>query len=924
MMNNLTSQIDYIFFFYGASFFVLGAVCMAILRHSFDYKKLPWVLLGFFGFIHAINEWMDMTAICLGDTEFFKLIRLIVLTSSYVCLLEFARRAHSKISGKHVGLGIYVLLFIFVMAGFLKGQTGVIVLIRYSLGFVGAIWTSILFFIFRGTKEKPLSGFLVFSLRTAGVAMFLYALVTGIVVPKASFFPANFINTESFFRLFHIPVQFLRAVFAFVISVSIAIYAINQSTAVFFREESDRKKKLMTIVSILVISAILFFFFLGWLAVESYGKRALVEETESRKLRVKVYSQFVHMVISKLEVVEALARSPSVVNNFSSNMSQANLDVVNERLDRFKISLDADVCYLMDRTGLTLASSNRNSPKSFVGKNYSFRPYFKEAIAGRHAVYLAKGVTSRERGIYVSYPIFDVKGENIIGVAAAKATLDNLGQYFKAYRYVFLVSPEGIIFVSSRPDWTFRSVRNLTPEDKERLRNSMQFGEGPWDNVGFEDKDDAAGMISFRGSRFFFVSGDVDGLPGWKILFMDDKSNVYPVRFMMILILLSFFLLISIILIFVFKVSLDALHISASEALYEALVEGSPDSISLFSKEGRCISINKNGLLMMGWEKEDCLGKLYEELWPEEHKAKVKQAVKAVMEGRQQTFEAVMPKPNGEFVANAVTLAPITEHTGRVKYFIAISRDVTQERRSRERLLYSSKMSTIGALATGVSHEFNNVLEIILGNAEMAYASRDIETMKKALKVIIDSSRRAAWVIKSMLDFSGKSSEIREFTDIAELMKQNLLLLNKVFEANDIVVETHFSHAPRVYCNPGQISQAFVNIMINARDAMRGLDKKKLTISIDYLQDAAEVMVSFQDTGMGISENIKNKLFGPFVTTKGLVGGGEDQQPGVGLGLFVAYGIVKQHDGNITVESEEGKGSKFTIFLPVFSGEMKP
>ena len=172
-----------------------------------------------------------------------------------------------------------------------------------------------------------------------------------------------------------------------------------------------------------------------------------------------------------------------------------------------------------------------------------------------------------------------------------------------------------------------------------------------------------------------------------------------------------------------------------------------------------------------------------------------------------------------------------------------------------------------------------------------------------------------------MLDFSCKSYDTRDRLDIADIIKQNLVLLDKVFEANNITLETQLKDVPRVYCNQGQLSQAFVNIMMNARDAMRGLPVKKLTITLDYDVDRSEVIVCFKDTGVGIKEELKSKIFGPFVTTKGILGGGDNKQPGVGLGLFVAYGIVKQHNGNITVESEEGKGAKFCITLPTFTEE---
>ncbi|HAJ57364.1 MAG TPA: hypothetical protein DCL35_06305 [Candidatus Omnitrophica bacterium] len=921
--NLLAGQMDYIFFCYGASFIFLGAVCHAILRCSPDAKKLPWFWLGLFGFAHGLNEWMDMVAVSLGDHFYFRVARLIVMVVSFVFLMEFARRGTSEAAGRHLGAGFYAWLFIVAAMGAWSGWDGINASSRYCFGLVSGVWSACILLSFKGSGKAGLNRFAFILLKIGGVSLLLYGLTTGLVVPQARFFPASIISTNSFISLTHLPVQLFRAVFAFILATCTAFYAINQSLEAFLRQERAKQRRFV-IYSVISVAVILLSLYPGWVVADTYGSKVAQEERSARHLKSSIFVQFTRMVINKLETIEAMANSPEIRNAILDISVQQNIDEVNERLDRYKNALDTEVCYIMDASGMTIASSNRASDKSFVGKSYAFRPYFQQALKGGRGLYLAKGVTSDERGIYVSYPIFDMGQSRIVGVAVAKATMDDMEQFFRTYDYVILASPEGVIFVSSKPEWVLRSIRDLSRQEKEDLRGTNQFGQGPWDNAGFEDKDDPAGTIMYQGRRFFFVSDDIKELPGWKVYFLDDRSNASAVRFMLIMIFMSFFLLMAIIALFIFRISLDTLHLSASEALYEALVESSPDAIKLINREGRCISVNNSSLRMMGWKKEDVIGKFFEELWPVEYRDKIQKAIYGVLEGRQQSFEASMTRADGSNVIKLVTLAPIFEVTGDIRYFIAVSRDITEERRSMERLVQSSKVATVGALATGVSHEFNNVLEIILGNAEAAYSSKDPDAIKQALKVIVDSARRAAWIIKSMLDFSGKPSEAREFVNMADLIKQNLVLLNKVFEANGIVVETRFKEVPRVSCNPGQISQAFVNIMMNARDAMRGLEEKILVIAVDYMADLSEVSIAFLDSGCGIKEDVKHMLFGPFVTTKGILGGGYDKQPGVGLGLFVAYGIVKQHNGNITVESEEGRGAKFTIFLPVFSGDRKP
>ncbi len=901
---------------------LLGAVCFAILRRSLDVKSPPWLWLGLFGFVHGLNEWLDMAAISLPDSIYFRTARFIVLLLSFVCLVEFARKGEKDINGKNITAGLYIWLFILASFGLWAGWSGVNATVRYSFGLVGAIWSAKLIFSFKSHNGHEQSRLSSNMLKLAGLALLSYGIATGLVVPQNKFFPANIVNTQSFIGLFHLPVQLFRAIFAFILACAVSIYAINQNIELFLEHQHLRRRRFV-VSAVFSVVAVLVMLFVGWVIVDYNGKRVAKEEASARYLKVNIFVQFFDMIVAKLDTIEAMASSPQLRESLFDISEERNVEeglaLINERADRYRLAVGAEVCYVMDADGNTVASSNRKAPDSFVGKNYSFRPYFQQALTGVRGIYLAKGVTSLERGIYVSYPVFDLKNEHIIGAVAAKATLIDLERLFQTYEYIFLVSPEGIIFVSSRPDWIFRSMRYLSKEDKELLRQTRQFGNGPWDEVGFHDENNVSGRISYQDRMFSFASIDVVGLPGWKIYLMDKSDSAGTVRLMLILIFLGFFLLVSLIILFIFKIFLDTLRLSASEALYKTLVDSSPDAIKLCTSEGKCISINDSGLKIMGWTRNDVIGKSFEELWPQEVRSRVRAAVSAVKEGRQQTFEAKMEKKDGSNVIKLVTLTPIFESSAEIKYFICVSRDVTDERQARERLFESSKIATVGSLATGVAHEFNNVLEIILGNAEQAYVSKDPDVMKDALKIVIDSARRAAWIVRSMLDFSGKPAGVKEFVDIVELVRQNIVLLNKVFETNGITVETHFSQVPRVYCNAGQISQVFINIMMNARDAMRGLEDKRLSVSVDFSPESSEVAIAFKDTGCGITDELKQRLFGPFVTTKGIVGGGQDKQPGVGLGLFVAFGIIKQHKGNIMVESEEAKGSKFTVYLPVFS-----
>jgi len=447
----------------------------------------------------------------------------------------------------------------------------------------------------------------------------------------------------------------------------------------------------------------------------------------------------------------------------------------------------------------------------------------------------------------------------------------------------------------------------------------MQFGSGPWEAAGFDDFDAIRSTLTIQGQRYSFVRVALPSLPGWTLLFVDAATQVPTVRFLIIFIFLGFFLILSIIIVFLFRFWLDAVRISSSEMLYEGLVEGIKDGIELYDQSGRCLSVNSAGLAMMGRPREEALDSDLLGHWPPSSREKLSGVLSRVTRtGRPQVFEAEVPRPGGGPMVKAVTIIPLRV-AAAAPFFIVHSRDVTAERRSQQQLLQRSKMLTVGALATGVAHEFNNVLEVILGRAELAHASADLRAKSDALQAIIDIARRGSWVAKSLLDFSGSKADKRGLVDLKDVVKQVLVLLERMLKEERIEVATQMREAPRVACNAAQMAQVFSNVIVNARDAMRAGAERRLTITLDSDLDTKTVRACFTDTGPGIRQDMQDRIFDPFITSKGILGGGDDRAPGMGLGLFVAYGIVKQHRGEITVTSQPGKGACFCVTLPMFT-----
>ncbi len=168
------------------------------------------------------------------------------------------------------------------------------------------------------------------------------------------------------------------------------------------------------------------------------------------------------------------------------------LPEANAILDHFRDAMQVGVCYLMDRSGNTIASGNRDAADSFVGKNYGFRPYFKKAMQGTPAVYVALGVTSKKRGVYFSHPVYGEEKEIPLGVVVIKASIEPIEEKMKKPHdgVLVLADPNGIIFASSRPDWLFHVLWKASPETIADIDKTRQFGKGPWDWTGVERVDE--------------------------------------------------------------------------------------------------------------------------------------------------------------------------------------------------------------------------------------------------------------------------------------------------------------------------------------------------------------------------------------------------------------------------------------------------
>src|SRR5262249_46377469 len=237
----------------------------------------------------------------------------------------------------------------------------------------------------------------------------------------------------------------------------------------------------------------------------------------------------------------------------------------------------------------------------------------------------------------------------------------------------------------------------------------------------------------------------------------------------------------------------------------------------------------------------------------------------------------------------------------------------TEADQLRQQLLQAQRLSSVGALASSVAHEFNNILTTIINYAKLALRPEAEESGRlQALEKILKGSQRAALIINSMLGFARNNSTQRQKTDLVALIEELLVLTEKDLSKHRVQLEKKYQGRPQAPVIPAQIEQVLLNLIINARQAMPRGGRLRIEVRENVRTRMAEIAVS--DTGVGIPPERLRLIFEPFYTTKEP---DEHGHGGTGLGLSVCRQIIDQHQGRIRVESLVGKGSTFTVKLPL-------
>lgn len=351
---------------------------------------------------------------------------------------------------------------------------------------------------------------------------------------------------------------------------------------------------------------------------------------------------------------------------------------------------------------------------------------------------------------------------------------------------------------------------------------------------------------------------------------------------------------------------------------YKQLFETAHDAIVIFDPETEVVlEVNRRACELYGFEREHFIGLSLKTISPNVERGR--EAIARTLKRSTNTnYETVHLRKDGselELEANA----SLVEYAGKPA-ILSIHRDLTQRRALEQELRHAQRMEAMGQLAGGVAHDFNNILAIVLGAAEMLGDEFGTPTTRQQIEEIKHATERGTRLTRQLLTFGRKQVVRPAHVDLRFHLQEMSGWLDRLIEDN-IALRVDLGHEEAVvHADPGHIEQVVLNLVLNARDAMP--DGGTLVISIqtatvldasvgtvDPLPAGDYVVLSVSDSGTGMDERTKNRLFDPFFTTKA-------EGKGTGLGLATVYGITCQSDGGIRVESTPGEGTSFDLFLP--------
>ena len=563
---------------------------------------------------------------------------------------------------------------------------------------------------------------------------------------------------------------------------------------------------------IVAISVLIFFILivliLNIVSAWTY-KRGFDVLSEQGNTRLELYINYLEGVLEKYESLpELLAIDENLVRALLSPHENMRIEKLNRYLETINKVSDALDTYLMNKDGLTIAASNWQEERPFIGRNFSYRPYFKQAMTGKLGRYFALGTTSSKRGYYFAYPVR--KDDEILGAVVVKIDIDNVEQKWAHRDESFIVTdPDGVIFITTRPEWRYNALEPLEKDVIERIVESHRYPDAKLLPLS-ED-------VVMTGNEMKTLNIIVEGES--KAKRMLKQSQKMPQAGWTVHILTD---------IGVLKERVVWSSVMAASAFFFIYL-----------------------ITLMLIQRQHRLGQL---------KQIEEDARRGLLEANELLESRVIERTQQLTEINSLLRKEIVE------------RKLTEVKlkKTRKELIHSAKLAVLGQMSAGINHELNQPLAAIRSytdNGKQYLQKGRMEDAMWNLEQIGELTERMAQIGIQLKLFSRKSSGLVTVVALHGVIDGALEILKPSYRKAGVEITTEISpDTIKVHANHVLLQQVLVNLIGNGIQAVEGQTEK--TIKISAKITGKYVMICVQDSGPGIEEECVKKIFDPFYTTK--------------------------------------------------------
>ncbi|MFD2207419.1 ATP-binding protein [Kiloniella antarctica] len=563
---------------------------------------------------------------------------------------------------------------------------------------------------------------------------------------------------------------------------------------------------------------------LTWLTSHWVGVSTALELRQVAKERLSLYQgtltgalekyRYLPFVLSGNEDIKQLLTTSRSDPYFSNTVSRS-LSATNNKAE-------SNVLYVMDNKGNTLASSNWKDINSFVGHNYSFRPYFLDAMQGKEGRFFAIGIASGIPGFYMSHPVYEKEG--IVGVVIVKVNLAPLQRQWRdGGETVFISDENSVIFLSSRDDWLYKTLNPITSERMKQIKSVRQYGNSSLEQLTYKS-------AKFAGEKIIEINKRKYLETTWIIT--NQRWNLH----------------------YLFPVDL------IKERQRTTIAIGSVLLITIFV------------------------------------------AALFIRERRQKQISS----------RRALESEKIQAINQQLEVEIVERRRTEKELRSaQDGLVQAGKLAALGQMSAAIAHEINQpiaAMRTFVASARLLLQKGKIEELDISLQNVTSLTERMGAITGQLKTFARKAPSKLEHVEIMQAISRAIALVQPLLDSGNVVLTIMPpKHLLFVEGDEVRLEQVFINLLRNAIDAMEHIDKKRLEIFVE--EKDSNVVIRVRDNGTGLNDTVINQLYDPFFTTK-------INNEGLGLGLSITYGIVKDLTGHIEATNNAVGGAEFLITFP--------